>query len=176
MARGGATRFQPGQSGNPGGRPKARRPHVSAFDIVFDQTLTVTQGGQERELSIDEALELQTYQAALGGSRMAIRKVLKMVEKRETALAARVKPVHRPIKVETHYTSDNAHEAMLLLGIAQPDPDLPTTRWKLHTWVTQAAISKPGRKQLAEKDLKNVKFFTFDSAKLRWPKGTRGGE
>jgi hypothetical protein len=46
----------------------------------------VTQGGVERELTVDEALELQTYQAALKGSRMAIRTVLKMIEKREVAI------------------------------------------------------------------------------------------
>lgn len=48
MSRGGDTRFRKSQSGNPAGRPKARRPHVSAFDIVFDKTLTVTQNGIER--------------------------------------------------------------------------------------------------------------------------------
>jgi hypothetical protein len=62
MSRGGDTRFSKGQSGNPSGRPKKRRPNVSAFDIVFDKTLTVTQGGVERELTVDEALQLQTYQ------------------------------------------------------------------------------------------------------------------
>src|SRR3954466_6325932 len=81
-------RFQKGQSGNPAGRPKARRPHVSAFDVVFDRTLTVSQNGVERELTVDEALQLKTYQAALKGSRMAVRAVLKMIEKREEALAA----------------------------------------------------------------------------------------
>src|SRR3954452_17139197 len=81
-------RFQKGQSGNPAGRPRVRRPHVSAFDIIFDKTLTVTQNGVERELTIDEALQLQTYQAALKGSKMAVRAILKMIEKRETALQA----------------------------------------------------------------------------------------
>jgi hypothetical protein len=173
MARGGATRFQPGQSGNPGGRPKARRPHVSAFDIIIDQTLKVTQGGVERELSIDEALELQTYQAALGGSRMAIRRVLKMIEKRELALARKVKPKPSPVKLEMHHTSDNAQKAMHLLGIAEQDPDFGGVRFKLHTWAAQAAISRPGRKVLDDKDQNSVKFFTFDADKLRWPKGGR---
>lgn len=174
MARGGDTRFRPGQSGNPAGRPKARRPHVSAFDIVFDQTLTVKQSGIERELSIDEALELQTYQAALKGSRLAVRKVLKMIEKREIALTAMVKPEPGLMKLEMHYTSDNAHEAMRLLGIAEPDPQLPSARWKLHTWAAQAALSRPGRKVLEDKVIKDVKFFTFDADRLRWPKGRRG--
>ena len=87
MSAGASTRFRKGQSGNPAGRPKARRPHISAFDIIFDKTLTVTQNGVVRDLTVDEALQIQTYQAALKGSRMAVRAVLKMIEKREVALA-----------------------------------------------------------------------------------------
>lgn len=81
MSRGGDTRFHKGQSGNPAGRPKARRPHVSAFEIIFDKTLSVTQNGIEREYTLEEALQLQTLQAALGGSRMATRQVLKVLSK-----------------------------------------------------------------------------------------------
>jgi hypothetical protein len=82
-------RFQKGQSGNPAGRPKKRRPHVSAFDVIFDKTLTVTQNGVERELTVDEALQLQTYQAALKGSKMAVRAILKMIEKASSHLPRR---------------------------------------------------------------------------------------
>ena len=173
MARGGATRFQPGQSGNPGGRPKARRPHVSAFDIVIDQTLTVKQNGVERELSIDEALELQTYQAALGGSRMAIRKVLKMIEKREQALAKKNGTLGiAPIKLAHHYDSDNANEAMRILGIMQHDPDWGEEhpRPKLTTWAAQAALSRPGGKKLDDEDVTSIKMFTMAPDKLKWPR------
>jgi len=114
-----ATRFVKGQSGNPNGRPKALRPNVSAFDIVFDKTLTVTQNGVARELTVDEALQLQTYQAALKGSRMAIRQVLKMIEKRERALAKRNPAPPTPIPMQIEYDADNADEAMCILGIAE---------------------------------------------------------
>lgn len=137
------TRFQKGQSGNPKGRPKTRRPHVSAFDIVFDKTLTVTQGGRERELTIDEALQLQTYQAALKGSKPAIRKVLRMIEKREAALAKRSPPSVGMSTVEHHYDADNADEAMRILGIIERDPfwgdEHPRDR--VATWATQAALN-----------------------------------
>lgn len=165
------TRFKPGQSGNPRGRPKERRPHNSAFDIILDKSLAVTQGGRERELTVDEALELQTYQAALKGSRMAIRKVLKMIEKRENVLRAREKQPTNPITLEHHYSADNANEAMRILGIAEPDPGLPSCRWKVHAWATQTALSRPGRKKFSAKQVDEIKFFTFDADTLRWPRG-----
>src|SRR3954452_6734660 len=108
-------RFQKGQSGNPAGRPRVRRPHVSAFDIIFDKRLTVTQNGVERELTIDEALQLQTYQAALKGSKMAVRAVLRMIEKRELALrAAAPKALPKPQPTKVEHETDSANEAMLL--------------------------------------------------------------
>ena len=45
-------------------------------------TLTVNPGGIEREVTIDEALEAQTYLAAVKGNKTAIRTILKMIEKR----------------------------------------------------------------------------------------------
>ena len=40
----------------------------------MDRTLTVTEGGHVREMTVDEALQQKTYQAAIAGSRMAQRK------------------------------------------------------------------------------------------------------
>ena len=171
MRRADNGRFQKGQSGNPKGRPKARRQNVSAFDIIFDKSLTVAQNGVERELTVDEALELQTYQAALGGSRMAIRKMLKMIEKREIALAKKNPPPPHSVDVEAHYTADNANEAMRILDIARPDPSMDGKRWFLQAWAAQAALSRPGRRKLDKKDVDNIKFFTSDSETLRWPRG-----
>lgn len=170
-------RFQKGQSGNPAGRPKARRPNVSAFDIIFDKTLTVTQNGVEREFTVDEALQLQTYKAALKGSKMAVRQVLKMIEKRETALAAHA-PKPAPRKTNPYvllYDSDSADEAMRILGIAGLDEDSKAEGWwkgklKLETWATQAAISRPGRRALHQKNTDDVKRFTKCPDKLKWPR------
>ncbi|NNC53045.1 MAG: hypothetical protein HKO08_08390 [Erythrobacter sp.] len=174
MSRAENGRFEKGQSGNPRGRPKARRPHNSAFDIIIEKSLTVTQNGVERELSVDEALEWQAYQAALGGSRMAIRKVLKMIEKREAALATKIPVRARKIRSEAHYTSNNANGAMRILDLARPDPGMEGRRWFLDAWATQAALSRPGRKKFERKDVDNIKFFTNGSENLRWPRGQAG--
>lgn len=174
-----STRFAKGQSGNPKGRPKKRRPDVSAFDIIFDKTLTVSQNGVERELTVDEALQLQTYQAALKGSRMAVRAILKMIEKREAAILKLTPPDFRPVTLEIEHDSNNANNAMMLLGITEldepPHGGGPATRpMKLATWASQMAISRPGRRMLADKDIEDIKRQTINPARLRWPRRRRG--
>jgi len=170
-------RFEKGRSGNPAGRPKARRPHVSAFDIIFDRTLTVSQNGVERELTVDEALQLKTYQAALKGSKMAVRAVLKMIEKREVAMV-KAMPPQRQGPLKWHWEKDprNADEAMLLLGITVRDPSWTGecrygVRMKLASWAAQAAISRPGRRRLTEKDVDAIKWDALEPHKLKWPRG-----
>lgn len=165
------TRFKPGQSGNPKGRPpKPRRPNISAFEIVLDKRLIAAVGGKERELTVEEVLQQQTLKEALSGKRMAIRKVLKMIEKREAALAKKNRPASKPITMETHHCADNANEAMRILDIAVPEPDHPD-RWKVQAWATQAAISRPGRRKFSEKEVQDIKFFTENPDTLRWPRG-----
>lgn len=167
-----------GQSGNPGGRPKARRPNVSAFDIIFDRTLTVNHGGVDREHSVDEVMELRTFQDALAGSRMAARQVLKMIEKREAALAKLAPRPPKAVRFEHEFDSDNANEAMLLLGIAEYDVSLTPDNYrdrriKLATWAAQVALSRPGRRRLTDKDVEDVKRFTVAPDKIKWPRGIR---
>lgn len=165
------TRFQKGQSGNPKGRPpKPRRPNISAFEIVLDKRLTATVGGKERELTVEEVLQQQTLKDALAGKRMAIRKVLKMIAKREAALAKKNPPPPRTIPFEIHHCADNANEAMRILGIANPDATHPN-RWKVNTWATQAALGRPGRRKFNKRDVENIKFFTDHPDTLRWPRG-----
>ena len=173
---GGSGRFEKGQSGNPAGRPKARRPNISAFDIIFDKTLTVTQNGVERELTVDEALQLQTYQAALKGSKMAVRAVLKMIEKREAALNKLHPQQPGMAKIEVEHSSDNADGALRILGIAAdghvpPGGGEAARTLKIAAWASQLAISRPGRKALSNRDRDDIQRFTHEPEKLRWPKG-----
>ena len=98
-----------------------------------------------------------------------------MIEKCEAALGACAlapKPVK---KWEMEHDSDNANDAMLLLGIAEYGSALagggPATRpFKLATWVTQAAISRPGRRALTEKEIEGIKRDTIGADQLKWPR------
>jgi hypothetical protein len=130
-------------------------------------------------LTVDEALQLKTYQAALKGSRMAVRAVLKMIEKRETALSSRAaknEPPRTPKPYVFVHESDSADEAMQLLGIASIEEAPSGMGWghrklKLETWVAQAAISRPGRRSLTEKDISDAKLLAKNPDKLKLPRG-----
>jgi len=172
-----ASRFRKGESGNPKGRPKARRgPTPSAFDVVIDRTLTVTQNGKPREVTVEEALQHRTYQDALGGNRAARREVLRMIAKREKWRAAKA-PKHRPVEVRIEPADPhNAHEALILLGIAAPDPWWGSAsdryeRLLLRPWAVQAALSRSGRRRLSARDIAEIKRCTRNAGTLRWPAG-----
>lgn len=174
-----AGRFRKGESGNPKGRPKlGPGPSASAFDGVIDRSLPVMQNGKAREVTVEEALQHRTYEAAIAGDRAAQREVLKMIAVREKWLAAKA-PKHRPVGVRIEPTDpDNADEALILLGIAEPDtrrsdPKDPYNRLLLRSWAVQAALSRPGRRRLSATDVSEIKRCTRDPETLRWPAGVR---
>jgi hypothetical protein len=92
-----------------------------------------------------------------------------MIETREKALEQKNPEPRRKIELKHHYSADNADEALRILGIAEPEPAFPT-RWKVHAWATQAALSRPGRKKFNRREADNIKFFTFDPDSLKWPR------
>ena len=156
-------------------RSKGGEAEPSAFDVIINRTLTVTQNGKKREVTVEEALQHKTYQDALAGDRTARTEVLKMIAKREEWLAARA-PRTGVIERKKEGTDPrNADEAMLLLGIADPDP-----RWShrtygprllLEPWAVQAALSRPRRKGFEAKDVADIKRCTRDPESLVWAGG-----
>jgi hypothetical protein len=114
--------FSKGSSPNPGGRPTASpAPQPSAFQVLVEKTLTVTDRAGTREITIEETLQQQTYQRALNGDRMASREVLKWIMTRDAWLAKNG-PKASPPAITRHISPDldNADAALLLLGIAAP--------------------------------------------------------
>lgn len=174
-----STRFRKGQSGNPRGRPrKQSAAQPSAFDVVIDRTLTIIQGGKTREVTIEEALQHKTYQDAIAGSRTARRDILKMIAKREKALAAKTS-LAEPVEVLIEGTDpENADEAMLILGICRPDPRWSDTaserkRLLLEPWAVEAALSRRAARKLEKQDIDEAKRCTHAADTVRWPKAVK---
>ncbi len=172
-------RFRKGQSGNPKGRPRKEReavPYTSAFDVIVDRTLTVLKDGVAQELSVEEALQHKTYQQAIAGDRAARREVLKMILKREQALAKLAPPKMSQIEMRTEEDPDNANDAFVILGLARRytvGPNDQYDRMKLEPWAVQAALRRRrGGARLTTKEIEEIRRSAWDPEKLVWPRGT----
>ena len=162
-------RFAKGASGNPKGRPrKPAPPQPSAFDIIIDRTLTVTQNGRTREITVDEALQQKTYHDAIAGSCMAQRAVMKMIDKRE---AARIKKHPPKVSYEVLFEKDcdSANAALVVLGIVRATEISGAPRLKLETWAVQAALDRRKRAGFTTKELDEARRNTLDLNAVRWP-------
>ena len=166
--------FPKGQSGNLFGRPRrpSRRAATSAFEILLDKTLTVTEGGRTRDISIEEALQRRTYQDALAGKRMAVREVVKWMKTRADWFAKHAPPLRQHVEIKTAPDPDNADAALVLLGIAAPNPDRADVNSEraqllLEPWAVQMALRRRGgAASLIEKDRETVLRCTRDAQAL----------
>jgi uncharacterized protein DUF5681 len=169
--------FPKGRSGNLKGRPRSfRGPTGSAFEVLVEKTLTVPDRGGTREITLEEALEQQTYQNALARKGMAMREVMKWIRKREAWLAKHESKAHKPMPLRISPDPDNADAALVLLGIAAPNParkDFGADRAQLllEPWAVQAALRRRrGGQRLTEQEVNDVRRTTRDSDTLRWPR------
>jgi Family of unknown function (DUF5681) len=173
--------FSKGSSPNPGGRPTASpAPQSSAFEVLLEKTLTVTDRTGTREISIEETLQQQTYQRALKGERMAVREVLKWIMKHDAWLA-KTGPKASPPAITRHISPDpdNADVALLLLGIAAPNParaefGIDRAQLLLEPWAVQEALRRRrGGQRLTDEERDWIRRCTRDPNSLRWPRGTK---
>lgn len=172
------TRFKKGQSGNPKGRPHSRPKFApSAYKIIIDRTITITKDGVPREATVEEALQIKTYQLALDGSASAVKEVLRMIAVREQFLVEKrgKKTKIEPIKYE--HDTDNNFDALLLLGLAVPDQryggDDHYRRLLLQPWAVQMAFNKRGLKKPKADKMADIMRSTLDAETLVLPKRFR---
>jgi len=161
-----ATQFAKGKSGNPKGRQRrATAGAASAFEVVLHRMLEVVQNGKARALTVEEALQWRTYQAAIAGDRSARRAVLRMIAIREKAISAKKTQRTRPEVVFETADPDNADGALLALGIAVLDSRWPAheRRLLLEPWAVEAAFARSREIQPDPLDLETIRRLTHDA-------------
>jgi hypothetical protein len=70
------SRFKPGQSGNPAGRPRRKRNMESLVKLALSQSVTVTRGGKRRRIPAEQAILLRLAEMGLSGDLQAMRLLL----------------------------------------------------------------------------------------------------
>ena len=88
------SRFKPGQSGNPLGRPKKQRPTlIESFDKELNTSVTLTEGGKRRRITKLQAIAKQQTNKAANGDYKATILVMKAIELRQSDTKDNLSPV-----------------------------------------------------------------------------------
>ena len=87
-----ATRFKPGCSGNPAGRPKGRKNKGSLVRELIDRKVTLLERGRKRQVSVFEALLESLVSKALKGSVNDQLKLIQFIEKHVPEKSQNVRP------------------------------------------------------------------------------------
>jgi hypothetical protein len=110
---------------------------------------------------------------------MAGREVLKWIMKRDAWFAKNAPKASPPaITRQISPDPDNADAALLLLGIAAPNPARAEfgedrAQLLLEPWATQAALHRRrGGQRLTDRERDEIRRCTRDPDCLRWPRGT----
>jgi Family of unknown function (DUF5681) len=72
------TRFQPGRSGNPKGRPKGSRNFRTELNEVLTASIAVREGGRRKKISRQRALLLALFEKAIHGDPKAADSLVKL--------------------------------------------------------------------------------------------------
>lgn len=98
-----ATRFKPGKSGNPRGRPKGKRNVKTELEEVLGQKVRITEGGKTRSLSKWHAMMMRAVAKALNGDMKALALVASLAS-RFGAMGAAPEAIEQPSDAEDFAT------------------------------------------------------------------------
>ena len=81
-----ATRFQPGKSGNPKGRPKGAKNLTTLIQRELDEGVVVREGGKRRKVAKRQVVAMQLVKKAVEGNDRAIAKLIDLDDQFEEAV------------------------------------------------------------------------------------------
>ena len=124
------TRFRPGQSGNPNGRPKKKSAtFAELFEKELNTSITVTEGGKQRKITKLQAIAKQQTNKAVSGDLKATEFVRDTVEHREfeekdalSPLLHEMRAIHEKHEVANR-NSTRVTDASELIGNAANNHD-----------------------------------------------------
>lgn len=103
------TRFQPGQSGNPSGRPKKKPKTLTEFfELALNTVINTNENGKPMRMTVGEAIARQQVIMAARGEHKAAALVLKVVAAKEGEQVNNLPPILEVMReLNKKYKTDN---------------------------------------------------------------------
>ena len=163
-----STRYRPGVSGNPKGRPK-RKGKGLPYAKILDRMVAIKDGLKARQVTAEEAFILYLRKKALDGDEAAQERLEEIQACRrecdpdlsQDEITAIVRVIVSP---------DNPNSVLRLLKMAvklyrfQPHAQI-----KLEPWLVQRALDRLGDRRLDRMQQTTVVAATRTPRKVRWP-------
>jgi len=102
------TRWKPGQSGNPEGRPKGAKNMTTCFNEALNKKIEITERGKTRKVTVREGIALRITTLALKGDTKAI----SLIFSKEPQIAAAVERTNIP-RITDDMTPNEAMDAFM---------------------------------------------------------------
>jgi hypothetical protein len=106
------TRFKKGQSGNPRAKAKRSQDFASLLTEILDETVTMTEKGQPRQITKREALVRRVIDRNVLGDPKAMQPFLRLMEEIDRERKEGVRPVRHIFRpdVEPAWKKDQGHK------------------------------------------------------------------
>lgn len=115
------TRFKPGQSGNPKGRPRGAKNFTTVLEDELKAPIPVTENKKRKRISKREAIAKQLVNKAVSGDLRAIQTVMNETRLRESTSAPPEQPPGENIDAASLTTEEAARIYAEMLKKAKPD-------------------------------------------------------
>ena len=158
------TRFKPGQSGNPRGRPR-RRHRLAPYEGVLGQRVTIRDAGTEKKVTAAEAFLLQITQRGLEGDNAAARVTIRAIEEvRAHGPATAAKTVSFCWRTDSPGNVNGALEALRLAELIDGYSE-ENARIMLSPWIVEAALQRMTGTTLTPEQQNMIKIVTLPAGK-----------
>ena len=135
------TRFKPGQSGNPRGRPRHRH-RQAPYEAVLGQRVAIKENGIEKRVTAAEAFLLQLTKRGLEGDNAAARATIRAIEEvRGHGVAPSVENVSVCWQIVSPGSVNAALEALRLAELVD-GYSAENARILLVPWIVEAALAR----------------------------------